>query len=184
MLKPQSHRYACALLGAVLATAVAFVPETLHAQATTTAQARKATSKVFVQGPVSTAAGAAAGTFNGVLNVTNFVNQNGQLAAVGQLTGTITNLDGTTTAVNQAITPTLVTAASASCAILNLTLGPLHLNVLGLVIDLNQVNLNIVAQPGAGNLLGNLLCGVADLLNGGGPLSAIISDLNMILKNL
>jgi hypothetical protein len=169
-------------LGAVLAVGAAFVPETIHAQITSTA--RKASSKVFVQGPVSTATGAAAGTFNGVLQVTNFVNQNGQLAAVSQLTGTITSLDGTTTAVNQTLAPTLVTAASGSCAILNLTLGPLHLDVLGLVIDLNRVNLNIVAQPGAGNLLGNLLCGVANLLNGGGPLSALISDLNMILKNL
>jgi hypothetical protein len=64
-------------------------------------------------------------------------------------------------------------------------LGGLHLNVFGLVVDLNQVHLNIVAQPVAGDLLGNLLCDVAGLLNGGSsPLAAIVSDLNMILKNL
>ena len=33
-----------------------------------------------------------------------------------------------------------------SCAILSLVLGPLHLDVLGLVIDLNRVVLNIVGQ--------------------------------------
>ena len=70
-----------------------------------------------------------------------------------------------------------VQAATASCGILNLTLGPLHLNVLGLVIDLNQVNLNITAVPGAGNLLGNLLCDVANLLNGGGALSTLLNQI-------
>jgi len=77
-----------------------------------------------------------------------------------------------------------VSGASASCPILGLTLGPLHLNLLGLVIDLNQVNLNIVAQPGSGNLLGNLLCAVASLLNTGGPLAQIAGLLNQILGAL
>ena len=67
-------------------------------------------------------------------------------------------------------------AAGPSCQILNLTLGPLHLDLLGLVVDLNQVNLNITAQQGAGNLLGNLLCAVANLLNG--------TNLNSLLQQL
>ena len=56
---------------------------------------------------------------------------------------------------------------AASCDILNLDLGPLDLNLLGLKIHLNEVVLDIVAQSGAGNLLGNLLCSVAGLLDGG-----------------
>jgi hypothetical protein len=32
------------------------------------------------------------------------------------------------------------------CTILNLTLGPLHLDLLGLVVDLNQVHLTITGQ--------------------------------------
>ena len=63
------------------------------------------------------------------------------------------------------------TAASgvtaASCDILNLVLGPLDLNILGLEVHLDQVVLDIVATTGAGNLLGNLLCAVAGLLDGG-----------------
>jgi hypothetical protein len=79
----------------------------------------------------------------------------------------------------------LVTAATASCPILSLTLGPLHLDLLGLVIDLNQINLNITAQPGPGNLLGNLLCDVANLLNSnGGALTSITNLLNQILAGL
>lgn len=184
MLQIKSHRTWCALLGVAFATAAVLAPQALNAQSITNLHARTNSSKLFVQGPVSTPTGTAAGTFSGILNVTGFAVQNGQIVANGLLTGTITNLDGTTSQVSQTVT-SLVTGADPSCSVLNLTLGPLHLNVLGLVIDLNQVNLNITAVPGAGNLLGNLLCDVAGLLNGtGSPLSTIVSDLNMILKNL
>lgn len=72
----------------------------------------------------------------------------------------------------------------AACPILGLDLGPLHLDVLGLVIDLNEVILDITAVPGAGNLLGNLLCAVAGLLDGGGPLGQIAALLNQLLTGL
>jgi len=65
--------------------------------------------------------------------------------------------------------------------VLHLVLGPLNLNLLGLVITLNQVNLNINAVPGAGALLGNLLCAVAGLLDAGGALTQISQLLNQIL---
>jgi hypothetical protein len=67
------------------------------------------------------------------------------------------------------------------CDILNLVLGPLDLNLLGLVIVLQQVQLDIVAVPGAGALLGNLLCAVAGLLDGGFDLGIIADVLNAVL---
>jgi hypothetical protein len=74
--------------------------------------------------------------------------------------------------------PQEVTAATGSCPILSLTLGPLNLNVLGLVVDIpNAIVVNIVAQSGPGNLL----CTVANLLNNGGPLTQITGLLNQIL---
>lgn len=73
---------------------------------------------------------------------------------------------------------------SPTCQVLNLILGPLNLNLLGLVVTLNQVHLTITAVPGAGNLLGNLLCSLVGLLNGGGSLSAISALLNSILALL
>jgi hypothetical protein len=69
-----------------------------------------------------------------------------------------------TQTVNQTVTIP-VTNATGSCQILDLVLGPLHLDLLGLVVDLNQVHLTITAQQGPGNLLGNLLCAVAHLLD-------------------
>jgi hypothetical protein len=78
------------------------------------------------------------------------------------------------------------TAAAASCDILNLVLGPLDLNLLGLHVHLNKIVLHINAIPGAGNLLGNLLCAVAGLLDQTGLLSTLqLSNLlNRILSVL
>jgi hypothetical protein len=49
---------------------------------------------------------------------------------------------------------------AATCSILDLVLGPLHLDLLGLVVDLNRVHLAITGDP-AGGVLGRLLCGVS-----------------------
>ncbi|WP_446217334.1 hypothetical protein [Micromonospora sp. IBHARD004] len=128
-----------------------------------------------------------AGTFAGTFTPTRFVNQNGQLAAVGTLTGTLTNSAGTSLgAVTQQVT--VPVQVSGTCDILNLDLGPLDLNLLGLQVHLDEVVLDITAQQGPGNLLGNLLCAVAGLLDntGGasGGLNGLISLLNRILSNL
>ena len=74
--------------------------------------------------------------------------------------------------------------ALVTCDILNLVLAPLHLDLLGLVVDLNQVTLNITAEQAPGNLLGNLLCSVAHLLNGPSPLGGLTALLNNILRVL
>ena len=71
-----------------------------------------------------------------------------------------------------------------ACNVLNLVLAPLDLNVLGLQVHLNRVVLNIVAQSGAGQLLGNLLCFVAGLLDAGGPLSGIINRVTALLNRI
>lgn len=103
------------------------------------------------------------------------------LALQGILNGTVTNAAGDVlrTITNQTITlPVIAAANPGTCKILDLTLGPLHLDLLGLVVDLNQVHLKITGQTGTGNLLGNLLCGLANALNGnGGGLANILNDL-------
>lgn len=70
------------------------------------------------------------------------------------------------------------------CKILNLTLGPLHLNLLGLVVNLNKVHLTITAVSGPGNLLGNLLCAVAHLLDSTAPVAKKASLLNDVVGTL
>lgn len=130
--------------------------------------------------------GTAAGqqVFKGTFDVTQFTHKGNQILASGTLKGTLTKADNTTGNVNQQVAlPVNIT--SGTCKILNLTLGPLDLNLLGLRVQLNQVNLQITAEQGSGNLLGNLLCAVAKLLdNPGGNVGRLVGLLNDILKAL
>jgi hypothetical protein len=64
------------------------------------------------------------------------------------------------------------------CPILHLALGPIHLDLLGLVVDTSPICLAVDADAGPGNLLGNLLCAVAGLLDQGIPLGAILDPNN------
>jgi hypothetical protein len=80
--------------------------------------------------------------------------------------------------------PAVAGAGGAACDILHLVLGPLDLDLLGLQVHLDRVVLDIVAQSGAGQLLGNLLCAVANLLNSGGTLSQLLNRLGAILDQL
>jgi len=144
---------------------------------------KPATSPVIVDGITGTYAG---GTVAGAFEITRFASQNGQIVALGTLTATLTD---TATGLVRPVTQSLALPVTdfvfgATCDILHLTLGPLDLDLLGLRVHLNQVVLDIVAQSGPGNLLGNLLCAVAGLLDGPGPLAGIVALLNQILAIL
>ena len=69
----------------------------------------------------------------------------------------------------------------AVCNILTLNIGAIHLDLLGLVVDLSPIDLVIDAVSGPGNLLGNLLCAVAGLLD---PSNALANFLNALLEEL
>ena len=137
------------------------------------------------------------GTFTGTFTPQKFAVVNGVIEATGLLKGTMTDANGTKLGtVSQTATLPLKTSGATSgaksnaanaalaCNVLNLVLGPLNLNLLGLVVTLNQVNLVINAVPGAGNLLGNLLCAVAGLLNGGGALSGLLGQITTLLNQI
>jgi hypothetical protein len=72
-----------------------------------------------------------------------------------------------------------ITAQAVACQVLNLDIGRITLNLLGLVIDLAPISLDITAIPGGG-LLGDLLCALANLLNPLGPLGEILGILTQI----
>jgi hypothetical protein len=120
------------------------------------------------------------GTFTGTFDLQQFAARNGEVAAVGTLTGTVTNALGQATSIVRNVTLP-VDVGQTTCEILHLDLGPLSLDLLGLQVDLNRIVLDITAQSGAGNLLGNLLCGVAGLLDQPNGLANL---LNQILSRL
>ena len=141
------------------------------------------------------------GTFVGKATITSFsYDETNGLLASGIIKGVATSLSGTETEVTQAFTgvPVALTSgsgassevvAAAQCQILFLDLGPIFLDVLGLQVDLSRIVLDITAVSGAGNLLGNLLCAVVGLLDGGlspllGSLLGLITNLNQLLELL
>jgi hypothetical protein len=104
------------------------------------------------------------------LNITGITAQAGQLVASGTVGALPFTAPLTLTASPNAADPT--------CPILHLRLNAIHLNLLGLKVDTSNICLDITAQSGPGNLLGNLLCNVANLLNSGTPLSTILNGLS------
>lgn len=110
------------------------------------------------------------------------LNSANQLVASGILT--VQTAAGTVT---QAFSDVLLslTTPSGQCRILHLDLGPLFLDVLGLQINLSEVVLDITAVSGPGNLLGNLLCSLAHLLDQSPfPLAEILDLLGTINRLL
>jgi hypothetical protein len=130
---------------------------------------------------VSIAPAQTGGVLDGVFEITDFaVNSAGQLVANGVFTGTAT-IGGVTQEITAAASVILAQAeAPGSCSILDLVLGPLHLDLLGLVVDLNQVVLHVTAQTGSGKLLGNLLCTVTRLLDGNASPNAVQALLDLL----
>lgn len=124
---------------------------------------------------------AVTGTVNGVaqtgtMTITRFARQGSTILAMGNLGMGGVDLGAVQVPVNLANT-------AGSCPILHLDLGPLNLNLLGLKIHLNEVVLDITAQSGPGNLLGNLLCAIAHLLDNSAT-GGITALLNRILAAL
>jgi hypothetical protein len=127
--------------------------------------------------------------FIGTLTITAFRLVDGQVVAIGRVVGTaLTGADAGTTFIRQVLIPLLDIVQGASCSILTLTLGPLDLDLLGLMVHLDQVVLNITGETGPGNLLGNLLCAIAGLLDPGpglaNNLNRLVTLLNRVLDLL
>src|SRR5262249_35423905 len=117
--------------------------------------------------------------------------------SLAQLTTLSNGLSGVVNGALRAIgSPANAAAGGASgtttgaTQILDLSLGPVDLNLLGLRVHLDNcangpVTVDISAQPGAGNLLGNLISGLANLLNNpNATTGALRSQINRIAADV
>jgi hypothetical protein len=151
------------------------------------------TTPAFAQTVPITGEGKNGKQFTGTYTIRKFVEREGQAWAVGKLKGTLKNRKVTRRGVkipaaivapaSTSAQPPLPVPTPGACQILNLVLGPINLNLLGLRVATNEIRLLIEAVPGAGNLLGNLLCAVTNLLNPSAntPLSQLVQVLNALL---
>jgi hypothetical protein len=110
-----------------------------------------------------------------------------QLQQQGDLTRFLNGLTSLLDQVFDRITAN-TSLAGATCSVLSLELGPLELNLLGLEVALDDcsngpVTVDITAIQGGG-LLGDLLCGLANLLNSNGSATAIRALLFQITQVL
>ncbi len=80
---------------------------------------------------------------------------------------------------NAPIAPVVSTAPTAN-TLLTLNLNPLDINLLGLRVQTNQIQVTVSAQPGQGELLGNVLTDASNLLN----LQGVNNALNNVLGSV
>ena len=118
------------------------------------------------------------GTFTGFLTITELrLNRNHtRLLASGVLSG-VARFNGQARQVSQESTNQAITLSDGTvrtqtheelgyCQILYLEIGPINLELLGVVVIIpNPIIIDVRAYPGPGNLLGNLLCVLAHLLD-------------------
>jgi hypothetical protein len=138
--------------------------------------------------------------FNGTYAIQRYVARANKAYAVGTLKGTLKgrhvtryNVMMPATLAGPPVTGAAKAAALPLCTVLQLQLGPIDLNLLGLRVQLFggtnpstplPVTLLITAVPGSGNLLGNLLCGLTGALDQPGILSQLNSNLSQLTATL
>lgn len=192
------------LVALATAVSVSLVSGATATSTTTTTTSSATAERTVARGPLGTVKSRVRGTtangrdVRGSFVPLKVVERNGRLKVRGLIQGVVRNRDGSTRTFaamrtirvrsvdGQPLTAAGAARNHAACDVLHLVLGPLDLDLLGLQVHLDRVVLDIVAQPGPGNLLGNLLCAVAGLLDGGldGALGRVVRLLNRILARL
>ena len=161
------------LVAATTALAVMLIGGAGTAAAQTSAKPKPLTQTVAMTGKAKNGK-----KFNGTYTIQRFTRSGNTQYAVGTLKGRLKNrrvtrknvkipvtLERGETAGAAQATDELPIPTPGACPVLNLVLGPIDLNLLGLRVATNEVRALVEAVPGAGNLLGNLLCNVVHLLD-------------------
>jgi hypothetical protein len=126
--------------------------------------------------------------FTGNLRIDRIETDGSQLVASGEVKGKISGINNSIT---QSFTNVPVALLDADdpgvCDLLFLDIQPITLDLLGLQLELSRITLDLDAVPGAGNLVGNLLCAVAGLFDGldlGAILSGVLGNILEALNGL
>ena len=130
-----------------------------------------------VKGP-----GAFVNTINLTPTITSVAVQNGQLVANGFVTATVKG-QTVTERFTAPVGFSPISQLDGSCPVLDLSLGPINLDLLGLVVETSQICLTLTAEQGGG-LLGDLLCQIGGLLDGGLTIDQILSGQGLPLLGL
>ena len=131
--------------------------------------------------------------FKGTYTIQRFTTSGGKLVAVGKLTGTLKNRRVSRN--NVRMPATLAQAAQSSqvppaplpvpsCPLLHLDLGPINLNLLGLVVRTNRILVFIDGIPSSetgGGLLGDIVCLLSNVVLPPTPATQAAKALSAVL---
>jgi hypothetical protein len=129
-------------------------------------------------------------TFSGTYTIDRFTRSGGKQYAVGTVKG---RLKGRRVKREDVRIPVALSRPAQgaqipptpnACQILNLTLQPIDLNLLGLRLRTSRIDLRLEGVPGAGQLVGNLLCGILGILDPQAATPATPSQLTQVLNAL
>ena len=176
-----------AALAATLTCAFMLVGGAGIASAQTTAPSQALAKTIKVTGATQSGK-----KMNAKYTINRFIAKGNKTYALGTLKGKVGRTHFTKKNVKMPVAQSTGAAAAqaTSCQVLDLVINPITLNLLGLVVHTDTIHLNITAVPGAGNLLGNLLCGILGILNpptlptGGLSAAQLAQLLNAILGAL
>lgn len=126
---------------------------------------------------------------NLLTGLASLINTQGVSNALNQVLSTTVNLLNSASLQVPAIgSGTFTNATAATTPVLDLDVAPVHLNLLGLLVDTSPIHLTITAHSGNGLVLGNLLTDLANLFNPPLParldLATINDKLNTLLNEL
>jgi hypothetical protein len=163
-----------------LTTVVAVSPAAAQTREKVTMETMHLLSEVPVNGTTPDG-----GTFKGSLDVARLAVRDGQLVVLGTLSGALRDSAGNIIKTIRNVAAELaLSGISGTCQILHLVIGPIDLDLLGLVVHINRIVVDITAVSGPGNLLGNLLCAIANLLNNNSPVDILAQAINGLLRLL
>jgi predicted nucleotidyltransferase len=117
--------------------------------------------------------------------LTTLLNVSAVNTALNNVLGTAVNLlDSASLTVNGLQDGSLSSASPSSLNVLDLTVAPVHLSLMGLLADTSAIHVTVTANSGDGLVLGNVLSDVANLFNPPLPSQLDINTINAKLQQL
>ena len=122
---------------------------------------------------------AGGGTFTGTLSLQEFVARDGQVFAIGLIRGTreqrggppARNVGGGTGSPSRDVSAGAARTSAADiapqqvCQVLNLEIGAIPIDLLGLQVTTLPIGLNITAEGSGTNVIGHLICTILETVN-------------------
>src|SRR5205085_1885695 len=122
---------------------------------------------------------------NALTLASHLVNLPGVSDALNNVLGNVvTLLNSASLAVSGVGTGTFDTAAAATTPVLDAFVAPVHLNLLGALVDTSPIHLTITAHSGQGLVLGNVVTDLANLFNPPLPKKLDLNYVNAQLQKL